>query len=251
MKSVVCVILLTLVWSTAAQKNPHWLPGRTAIVHLFEWRWADIAAECEAFLGPRGFAGVQVSPPTENVIVPNRPWYERYQPISYGLTTRSGDQAAFADMVRRCSKVGVRIYVDLVVNHMNAHQGVGTGGSTADVAKRQWPAVPFNISDFNPPCDIQDYQDRVQVRNCSLVGLPDLNQGSVWVRARIVELMNKLLSLGVAGFRMDAVKHMWPGDLEAIYKSIDNLNTSFNFPVGSKPFIYQEVIDLGEEPIKK
>ena len=32
-------------------------------VHLFEWRWADIATECEQVLGPAGFTAVQVSPP--------------------------------------------------------------------------------------------------------------------------------------------------------------------------------------------
>lgn len=31
------------------------------MVHLFEWKWDDIAAECERFLGPRGFGGIQVS----------------------------------------------------------------------------------------------------------------------------------------------------------------------------------------------
>lgn len=41
--------------------NPNFAPGRTAIVHLFEWKWNDIANECERFLGPRGFGGVQVS----------------------------------------------------------------------------------------------------------------------------------------------------------------------------------------------
>nr|CAH7722336.1 unnamed protein product [Callosobruchus chinensis] len=28
---------------------------------MFEWHWDDIASECENFLGPKGFAGVQVS----------------------------------------------------------------------------------------------------------------------------------------------------------------------------------------------
>jgi alpha-amylase len=37
--------------------------GRTVIVHLFNWRWDDIATECEQFLGPNKFCGVQVSPP--------------------------------------------------------------------------------------------------------------------------------------------------------------------------------------------
>jgi len=27
---------------------------------LFEWKFSDIADECERFLAPRGFAGVQV-----------------------------------------------------------------------------------------------------------------------------------------------------------------------------------------------
>lgn len=49
---------------------------RTVIVHLFEWKWNDIADECERFLGPHGFAGVQISPPNEHAIVntPFRPW---------------------------------------------------------------------------------------------------------------------------------------------------------------------------------
>ena len=38
---------------------------------------------------------LQVSPPTENTIVPGRPWYERYQPISYVIGTRSGNRAEF------------------------------------------------------------------------------------------------------------------------------------------------------------
>ena len=35
-------------------------PGRTVIVHLFNWKWNDIATECETFLGPNKFCGVQV-----------------------------------------------------------------------------------------------------------------------------------------------------------------------------------------------
>lgn len=53
-------VLIALFGLGFAQHNPNTRDGRTAIVHLFEWRWADIAAECERFLGPKGFAGVQV-----------------------------------------------------------------------------------------------------------------------------------------------------------------------------------------------
>lgn len=53
-------ILVALFGLSLAQHNPHTKHGRTAIVHLFEWRWADIAAECERFLAPNGYGGVQV-----------------------------------------------------------------------------------------------------------------------------------------------------------------------------------------------
>lgn len=50
--------LFLLIW---AQKDPHFLDNRSTIVHLFEWTWKDIAKECEDFLGPQGYGGVQVS----------------------------------------------------------------------------------------------------------------------------------------------------------------------------------------------
>jgi len=38
----------------------------TAFVHLFEWSWDDIAKEC-GYLGEKGYAAVQVSPPNEHI----------------------------------------------------------------------------------------------------------------------------------------------------------------------------------------
>lgn len=102
------LLVLVLVAFAAAQKSPQYADGRTTMVHLFEWPFGDIAAECERFLAGKGYAGVQVSPVSENIIASNRPWWERYQPISYNIATRSGDEAAFLDMTKRCNAVGVR-----------------------------------------------------------------------------------------------------------------------------------------------
>ena len=60
------MLLLHLIWllfsvaNIHAQKNPNAVDGRSGIVHLFEWKFSDIADECERFLAPRGYAGVQV-----------------------------------------------------------------------------------------------------------------------------------------------------------------------------------------------
>ncbi|EDS29692.1 amylase [Culex quinquefasciatus] len=225
----------------------------TGIVHLFEWKFEDIALECERVLGPAGYGGVQVSPVNEYLVAENRPWWERYQPISFKINSRSGDERQFSDMVKRCLRVGVRVYVDVVVNHMAAPGATsplrGTAGSACDPLAREYPAVPFNRSHFHADCMITNYNNATNVRDCALVSLPDLDQSIPHVRKMIVEFLNHLINLGVAGFRMDACKHMWPQDLEAIYNELDSLNPLFLFPPFAKPFIYQEVIDLGGEAV--
>lgn len=224
----------------------------TSFVHLFEWKYDDIGDECERFLGPVGYKAVQVSPVQENVISEGRPWWERYQPISYGLDTRSGNETSFGRMIERCAAVGIGVYVDIVFNHVTGKVGkvIGTGGSVADTDTLDFPAIPFNASDFHTRCPIKDYNNPIEVRNCELVGLPDLNQSITAVREKIVDFMNHLLELGVAGFRVDAAKHMWPADLEVIYGRLHNLSTKY-FAAGKRAYIYQEVIDQGNEAIKK
>ena len=90
--------------------SPAFAAQKTTFVHLFEWRWSDIASECENYLGPQGYAAIQVSPPSEHI--QGSAWWTRYQPVSYQLQSRSGDRAAFINMVQRCKAVGVEIYVD-------------------------------------------------------------------------------------------------------------------------------------------
>lgn len=84
-----------------------------------------------------------------------------------------------------------------------------------------------------------------------MAGLRDLNQTVPDVRDKVVEMLNNLVDLGIAGFRFDAAKHMWPKDLTAIYKRIKPLQPCHGFKLGARAFIYQEVIDLGNEAISK
>ena len=58
------------------------------------------------------------------------------------------------------------------------------------------------------------------MRNCRLLALLDLATGNSYVRGKLIDYMKDLLNIGVAGFRVDAVKHMWPEDLEAIYGGV-------------------------------
>ncbi len=58
-------------------------------------------------------------------------------------------------------------------------------------------------------------------------GLPDLATESEYVREKLAEFLNQFIDIGVAGFRFDASKHVWPEDLEAIFKRLKNLRTEY------------------------
>jgi alpha-amylase len=208
-------------------------------VQMFEWRWNDIAEECENVLGPAGYAAVQISPPNEHIAGPA--WWTRYQPVSYKIESRSGTRVEFADMIMRCADAGVDIYADAITNHMAGFEA-GSGVAGSAYSEFNYP-VPYEYDDFHH-CGrydddrIRDYQDLWEVQNCQLGTLDDLDTGKPAVQAKIAAYLNDLLSLGVAGFRMDAVKHVAHDEVTEILELVEG-----------DPFVFQEVIDSGSEPI--
>ncbi|CAJ0957267.1 unnamed protein product, partial [Mesorhabditis belari] len=270
---LVSLLILGQCLPAIADDTPFWwydrtntLSSRQTMVHLFEWKWTDIANECENFLQNYGYGAVQISPPMEHITINQNndmPWWVRYQPVSYKLDSRSGTEAELQDMINRCNKVGVRVVVDAVMNHMvgvGERQGADGVGSTANSAfdgtdgVETFPSVPYAAPSFNDQrChrDIQDsdYQNSAEnVRNCRLVGLLDLDQGNQAVRTSLAGYLNKLIDMGVAGFRFDASKHMWPGDLMPILNMTKNLRSDI-FGANVRPFAVHEVIDRGGEAV--
>ncbi|VDM66963.1 unnamed protein product [Strongylus vulgaris] len=238
--------------------DPNTLPNRQVMVQLFEWKWKDIAAECENFLWRYGYGAVQVSPPNEHLTLTKNndmPWWIRYQPVSYKLNSRSGTEEEFKDMVERCNKVGVRIIVDAVINNMakvGLKKGIGSsGGSYFDGTEgiESFPEVPYTKEHFNDyRCKRNIIADDIahnveQLRNCRNSGLLDLDQSNPHVQAKIVEYFNHLIDIGVAGFRIDS-KYMWPKDLKAIQSKTKNLRIDI-FGPNKRPFFAHVINENG------
>merc|ERR1711973_203471 len=195
-------IFATIAVAGADYTESHCKDKKQAIVHLFEWSWDSIANECINVLGPKGFCGVQVSPPNEHI--QGSEWWTRYQPVSYKLESRSGNRDSFINMVNQCNSVGVMIIIDAVVNHMTGHEksGQGTGGSGFNGGSQDYPGVPFSSLDFHQPyCEINNYGNADEVRNCYLVGLNDLDGGKDYVRQKIADYFNDLINIGVKVFK--------------------------------------------------
>ena len=208
-------------------------------LQLFMWPWDSIAQECE-FLGESGVDWVLTSPPQEHI--QGQAWWTVYQPVSYQIESRFGSREQFANMVSSCAEHDVAIIADAVINHMSASAaGIGVAGT--EFTKYEYPGL-YSVDDFHKCTltangDIQDYRDQQQVQTCELLGLSDLNQTRENVQRQILGYLNDLLDLGVAGFRIDAAKHISPADLKTI---IDQL------PEGTR--VIHEVIRGGGEPIQ-
>ncbi len=164
--------------------------------------------------------------------------------MQYRLTSRMGSPAQFRGMVTTCRAAGVRVYVDAVINHMTGQGNLSYGG--ASYTKYHYGDL-YHYRDFHhAPGDcpsasgnIDDFNSYLQVTKCELVSLSDLRTEKTYVRDRLAHYLNKLIRLGVSGFRVDAAKHVGQADLEAIesrlHKTVD----------GTRPYVALEVFPGG------
>ncbi len=211
-----------------------------ASVQLFEWSWSDVANECEKFLGPKGYKAVQVSPPNDHIT--GSQWWTRYQPVTYDIISRSGNETQFKDMINRCKNSGVAIVVDAVINHMASGSGQSVGGKS--FSNRQFPY--YGPQDFHHDssnqytnCGVSNYQDKYNVQYCDLSGLPDLMTSSSYVQGQIAGYLKNMYNMGVKGIRIDAAKHQDANELSGITKQLP-----------SDMYIGQEVIGASGEAVQ-
>lgn len=220
---------------------------KDTIAVLFSYTWNQIAKECESTLGPAGYGYVQTSPPQEHV--KGSQWWTYYQPVSYKLETRMGTEAEFTSMVQRCKAAGVGVIVDAVINHMSGKSEGGTGWAGTPFQHYDYPGI-YSSSDFhNCRKDITNYQDRYDVQNCNLVNLSDLDTSSDHVQQTIANYLNRFVDMGVAGFRIDAVKHIAAQDMAGIWNRVrkkDSLYVVQEVIRANEPVQPEEYISIGD-----
>jgi alpha-amylase len=244
-------LLMLLIFNAKASGiSPQNGIPRTVMVQLFQWSWQEVARECETYLGPAGFAAVQISPPNEHIKLERHPWWERYQPVSYKLMSRSGTERELQDMISRCQKVGVSIYADVVLNHMaGVDSGQGFFGSV--FRKYDYPGL-FSYFDFhhcgrNGDDRLVNWADLFEVQNCELFRLADLNIASEKVIGAQVNYLNRLTSLGVIGFRVDAAKHMPSAELSQLLARVArNPYVIHEFIPGDEGLRYSDYTNSGD-----
>ncbi len=205
------------------------------ILHAFNWRYADVQARADQ-IQAAGYRMVLVSPAYRSE---GGAWWARYQPQDLRVIDNPlGDTTAFRNMVNALQQRGIRVYADVVMNHManeafrrsdlnypgSAVLATYAGNTAYYNGIRLFGDLRFNLlsaNDFGPARCIGDYNSVFEVQTWRLcggpgdAGLPDLVVNS-WVVSQQQQYLSALKAMGVRGFRIDAAKHMPASYINAV-----------------------------------
>eukprot|EP00931_Biecheleriopsis_adriatica_P072531 TRINITY_DN4685_c0_g1_i1.p1 TRINITY_DN4685_c0_g1~~TRINITY_DN4685_c0_g1_i1.p1 ORF type:complete len:1066 (-),score=107.12 TRINITY_DN4685_c0_g1_i1:49-3246(-) len=203
-------------------------------VKLWEWNYADVARECEEFLGPNGFDAVQVSPVMEHVL--SGSWWAKYQPVSFLLNSRSGTAEDLQHMVATCRSNGVEVIVDVVLNHIARECKEGEGTQYL-LPCRGWAGSRYGSRrlESSYPNEFHHYDSDMLVNcgvdegfkcpngtppgdctHCDLFGLPDWDTSAATVREKLSRHLQELHSMGITMLRLDAASYISSKELSLI-----------------------------------
>ncbi|HEV2292211.1 MAG TPA: alpha-amylase family protein [Tepidisphaeraceae bacterium] len=132
----------------------------------------------------------------------------------YGVDERHGTLGTFVEFMREAEERGIRVLMDLVVNHTsNEHPWFQSARSSPDSPHRNWYVWSDQPREDTGRPVFPGEQDRVWTYDEKAGAYylhhfysfqPDLNVNDAQVRDEIKRVMGFWLELGVSGFRVDA-----------------------------------------------
>jgi maltose alpha-D-glucosyltransferase/alpha-amylase len=134
----------------------------------------------------------------------------------YGVDPRYGTLGDFVEFTHGCAQRGIRVIIDLVVNHTSdAHPWFRDARSSPDSPHRDWYVwADKKPANANAGMVFPGVQKSTWTRDKEAGAWffhrfydfqPDLNTSNPQVQAEILKIMGFWIQLGVSGFRMDAV----------------------------------------------
>lgn len=168
------------------------------------------------------------------------PTYHKYDVTDYyEIDPEYGTLDDFKAFIEECDKRGIRVILDLVMNHSSSEH------EWFQKACEYLKNLPVGAEPDPAECPYVDYYFFSRTKESGYEnlsgtdwyyeaqfwgGMPDLNLGNEAVRAEFEAIADYWLELGVGGFRLDAAKEYYTGDDT---KNIEVL-TWFNDMVKSK-----------------
>ena len=193
------------------------------------------------YIADMGFNGIWLMP-----IMPS-PSYHKYDVKDYQeIEPEYGSMADFEELVAECDKRGIKLIIDLVLNHTSSEhpwfveacsylESLETG---AEPSAEECPYYEYyNFVKGNPNSNTwyQVGTTDYYYEGVFWSGMPDVNFESQALRKEFEGIMDFWLNKGVGGFRLDAVKEFYTGSAS---KNVEVLTWLNDYVKAAKPDAY-------------
>lgn len=173
----------------------------------------------------------------------------------YGVMEKAGDLETLEKLIKEVHQRGMKIIMDLVVNHTsNQHPWFIESSSSKENPKRDWyiwkdpkdGGVPNNWRSYFTP-SVWEFDGRTgqYYMHSFAVEQPDLNWENEEVRNAIYEMMHFWLKKGINGFRMDVINLL--AKLEGFPDAEDPYDISY---LGNNPGIHEYLQEMNEKVLR-
>ena len=186
------------------------------ILQAWDWSIATIKSNLQA-IADAGYRSVQVSPLQVRKYISTssgwtNEWWKFYQPQSLSINQYSdnalGNRDALVDLCATAKGHGIDIIMDVVVNHLG-----GGSWNAFDSEVQYWEKDIYqnnrkhNLGRMGNDPGQLGYGQEALLRG-AMGDFPDLKTEDYEVQERALSLFEDYLDCGVAGFRIDAAKHI-------------------------------------------
>lgn len=171
--------------------------------------------------------------------------YHKYDVIDYfDIDPDYGTMYDFENLLAECKKRNIKVIMDLVINHSSTLHEWFT--ITAEYLRELPEGEEPSVED----CEYFDYYNWSKEKQtgysklggtdyyyeCQFsYGMPDLNLSNENLRSSLKNVMRYWLDLGVDGFRVDAAKEFYSGNVE---KNIEAMNWLYSTAASLKEDVY-------------
>lgn len=169
-----------------------------------------------------GITGIWLMP------IQQSPSYHGYDVIDYRTVEQDyGSNNDFKQLIDEAHARGIKIIIDLVINHTSSQNPWFTESSNSESDKRNWYIWSDSNPGFNGPWgqNVWHYRNGSYYYGLFSSGMPDLNFNTPEVKAEIFDVAHFWLNeMNVDGFRLDAVKYLYEEGT-----SLENLPATIEF----------------------
>lgn len=210
---------------------------KDVILHAFDWHYRDIEDRAQQ-IATLGYGAVLFPPLLySRSDAQGQAWWQRYQPKDYRiLRSYLGNKSELLAAIDSLHAHGVKVYADIVFNHMANEARADHLNFPGEEALRDYREHRqayeqdrlygnlddglFSPWDFHKHQDILNWMDQHESTEYWLSGLPDLSVND-WVIDQQRTCLAALNTLGIDGYRIDAIKHMPYEHLRRVFETQD------------------------------